>query len=425
MEPLLAGFQRFGVVRRGETAGAEESEEGVQAAAQQAAGFTGRGQFPGGYIHAGRAGGLKHADGNSHYVVDDQVGENDHIPAFFAHSQSLGAAVAGDEVILDAADFGFGVIAEVRVPHCDGASVDGIVLHHAVPVAQGAPEAAAVAGHADAGLVSHIVKIGLVGGQGVVAVNAVFGQQFPVGLDGVAVGTGDDAHTLGGLVGHQVQVFGGAGQVFPQGFGFLVKADEDEALVAVKPGGAQVHFGAVKIGPVTGDVGHSDEFAGGVEAPGVVEALEDLGVAPVGAADEGAAMGAGVVEYPQFAVAVAGEEEGALGDHPAHIVAGVGDFGFVAQVKPAAVEDAFPLQLVNFRRHHAEAMHFELAQVGAVIDQVGDVHNIVSRLAARRRAVRRRQRLARRCGTQSRALHPRHRGRWGCPGFPVRARGGR
>ena len=59
----------------------------------------------------------------------------------------------------------------------------------------------------------------------------------------------------------------------------------------------------------------------------------------VGAADERAPVGAGVMEHHQLAVTIPREEQSPFGNHPAHVVAGVGNFRFMAEVEPALVED--------------------------------------------------------------------------------------
>ena len=375
-ESLLARLDGFDVVRRGEPARSQEGQEGIEAAAQPRAGLPGGDQLPRRHVHAGGAGGLEHPDGDGHDVVDDQVGEYQQVAGLLAHPEGLVETVAGDELVLDALHLGAGLLAVTGMPHGDGPPVPGVVLHDAVSVAEGTAEPPAVAGgrRLSPGGAGHVVEEAPVREGGVVGVDAVLGQQLPVGLDAVAVRAGDDPHAAGVLVGDEVDVLGGPGQVLAQRFGAAVEADEDEAPEAVEARRAEPHGGPVEIGAVPVSVGHADERPRRVEGPGVVEAPERLGVAPVGAADEGAPVGARVVEHRQLAVPGAGEEQRALGHHAPGVVAGVRHLRLVSQVEPAAVEDALPLQLVDGRRHHGGTMHPEPAQVGAVADQTADVH---------------------------------------------------
>ena len=284
--------------------------------------------------------------------------------------------MAGNQLFLDAVDLFASLLAKIGVPHGNRAAVDRVVFHDAVPVAQCPAETVAAIdrGYVAAGFAGHVIEIGLVRGQRMISVDAVFGEQFPVGLDGIAVGTGEHFHPFRRLIGNQIEVFGGAGQVIAQGSGVRVETHEDEALVALVARGAQAEIGAVEIGSVTLNVGHPDQLAGGVETPGVVETLEHLGVAMVGAADERPAMRAGVVEHAQLTMTVPGEEQSPLGNHPTNVVSRVRHFRLVSQVEPATIEDTLPLQLVDVGRHHTGTVHLEFTQIRSVVHQVTDVH---------------------------------------------------
>ena len=128
-------------------------------------------------------------------------------------------------------------------------------------IAEGPTKTLAVGYHGGRAL-GHVIEVGLMRGNGVVAVDAVFGQQLPVGLDGVPVGPRNHIHTVDGLVGHQVEIFGGPGQILPQRHRFLVEANEDETPVAVVARRPQAQLGAVEIRAVAFDIGHPDQFPG-------------------------------------------------------------------------------------------------------------------------------------------------------------------
>ena len=264
-----------------------------------------------------------------------------------------------------------GLLTEEGGPAGSGAASSGGELHDGVAVAEGVgsgpPLGLGQDFHAEAGLV---VDVGLVSGGHVVVIEAVFDQQLPVGLDAVAVAALHDPHSRLRLVDNEVDELGGSGEVAAQVHGVGVVADEDEAAVGVDMGrGEEAEVGLVEPLGVACLVGDADEFTTTVEGPSVVEALEYLAVALVVAADEGAAVAAGVVEDAYLAVAGADEEEGASAHLATAVVAGVGDLGLVTEVEPAAVEEALAFQLQDLGRCHGGAVNAKDVAFDVVNDE--------------------------------------------------------
>src|SRR5258707_10563715 len=95
-------------------------------------------------------------------------------------------------------------------------------------------------------------------------------------------------------------------------------------------------------------------------------------------ANQRASVCACVQKNPQFAVAAADEEKRPPRYVPAPVVARVLDFGFVAQVQPASVEDPLLLHPKNFERRHGGAMDSKYAFVRIVYDQIFRVEHRAS-----------------------------------------------
>jgi hypothetical protein len=110
---------------------------------------------------------------------------------------------------------------------------------------------------------------------------------------------------------------------------------------------------------VAGFVRHADEIAMIVEAPGMIEALENVGMSLIVPANERASVRACVQENPQFAVAAADKEKRPPRYIAASVLARVLCFGFVAQIEPAFVEYPLLLHLKNLERCHGGAMDAE------------------------------------------------------------------
>ena len=70
-------------------------------------------------------------------------------------------------------------------------------------------------------------------------------------------------------------------------------------------------------------------------------------IAAIGAAHLHAAVAAGIEERPNLAVAAPAHQDRVFAHIGGHVVARLGDLGFVAEEQPAAREDALELSLVD------------------------------------------------------------------------------
>jgi hypothetical protein len=116
--------------------------------------------------------------------------------------------------------------------------------------------------------------------------------------------------------------------------------------------------------------GHADESTVGVERPGVIEALERLGVAAALSADLGATVRTGVQEDTHHAITTAHEDERTAGDTPGSEIARLRDLGRMAGVDPALFEHAPPFQIEDARIGEYAAVHPEQPGVSVVQHQV-------------------------------------------------------
>ncbi len=216
-----------------------------------------------------------------------------------------------------------------------------------------------------------VLEVGVMGGDGVVAIDAVLGEQLPVRLDAVLVGPLDDLHLPVGGVDHQVQVLDRAGEVADQILDSRVEAGEHESPVTVHPGhrlqgqGREVELFAVRL-----PVGDPHQASLGVEGPGVVEARERLGVAGLLPADHRTPMGAGVVEdvYPA-GPGPPDHEHRPAADRPAYVVARVGHLRLVTDVEPRMAEHPLQLRTEHLRRGHRRAVDAEPVVFGVLGNQ--------------------------------------------------------
>ena len=83
--------------------------------------------------------------------------------------------------------------------------------------------------------IAQIVEIGRVCRCRVVAVEAVFSQQFPVGGETVFLSPANDFHTVLTLVDQDVDIVRGIGQIGLERDRLSVEIDEIEAAIAVQP----------------------------------------------------------------------------------------------------------------------------------------------------------------------------------------------
>ena len=92
---------------------------------------------------------------------------------------------------------------------------------------------------------------------------------------------------------------------------------------------------------------HADKIAVIVEAPGMVEALQNIGMALIVAANQRASMCACVQEDPHLAIVAAHEKKRPPGHASPSVVARVLYFRLVAHIEPGLVEYPFLLHLKN------------------------------------------------------------------------------
>ena len=173
------------------------------------------------------------------------------------------------------------------------------------------------------------------------------------------------------LVDDQVDVLLRAGEVVVQALDLGVEGEEPEAAVLLEPRRpAEPEVALVEVLAVAVLVGQAAQLAVPAEGPGVVEALEALGVAAVLPAHPRAAVGAGVVEAAHLAVVAALEDHRPARHVAAHVVAVVLDLGVVGHVEPGAVEDPLLLELVDLLRGHRLAQHLEPAALDVLDHEV-------------------------------------------------------
>jgi hypothetical protein len=92
---------------------------------------------------------------------------------------------------------------------------------------------------------------------------------------------------------------------------------------------------------------HAYEIALIIESPGMIEALQHVGMPLVVPANERASVGACVQKNPELPVAAAHKEKRPSRHISAPVITRVLYFGFVAQIQPALVEYPLLLHLKN------------------------------------------------------------------------------
>src|SRR4051812_9819477 len=227
----------------------------------------------------------------------------------------------------------------------------------------------------DAGILEVVEPRGMRGEQ-VVVVEAVFDQQLPVGADVVFLRALDHLHaTRGGLVEHEVDVLGGAAEILLQRRGVDVEVEEDEAAVVLDARRRhEAELRAVEVRRIGALAGYGIEAAIAVIGPAVIEAGVALRVAARLAAHDRATMAAGVQEHAQRVLAVAAEDQRPAAHAARTEVAGRAHFGLVADVHPAALEDALFLGSENPRVDERCSIDFETLGPRIVQHQPGCAH---------------------------------------------------
>src|SRR3546814_5427764 len=79
-----------------------------------------------------------------------------------------------------------------------------------------------------------IFEIGRMGAGGMIAVDAVFGEQFPVATDRIFLRSADDRHALGRLFRNKLEIITGAREIGRQVFAVGGKADEEKIAEAIE-----------------------------------------------------------------------------------------------------------------------------------------------------------------------------------------------
>ena len=379
-EPFLAPFQRLHVVGGGQPGRAPEREEVAHPQLAQPVVLTVGHELPGGDLHVVGLVGIEGADRAPHHQVDDeQVGEDQVVAApqhavgpllpVQRHQPGPPGLMAGPGLLV-------GEGPPQRPQHLTPAGVDragdGVAVaqvERAPPGHPGGGRALLAAGEVPPRRLDHL-DVALVGGHGVVGVEAVLHQQLPVGPHRVQVGAAEHRHALLALVGHQVDHGAGVAQVGGQVGAGGAPVAEHEPPVRLDPGRpGQAHVLAVEVRTVSLVVGHRHQVAGGVEAPPVVEALEEPAVALGAGLHRHAPVGAGVDEDADLAGGVAGHDHGTAAHPPgAEVVVG-GHLALVADVEPARVEDGGPLPLQHAAVDHGRSVDPEPGRLPVVDDE--------------------------------------------------------
>src|SRR6266404_7218250 len=126
----------------------------------------------------------------------------------------------------------------------------------------------------------------------VVCVDAVFGQQLPVGPRTVRLLTRHDFHPEFRLVRDQVEIFSRAGEIVVETVSRGIETGEDEAAIAVDlRGRGQSQLVARKRFAIRFFTRQAEELPTRIKRPRVIGALKGLRVARLLAAYESAAMG--------------------------------------------------------------------------------------------------------------------------------------
>src|SRR2546426_9884207 len=371
-EASLTRFQRFDVVRRGEPTRTQEGQKVVEAQRPVVGALVPRRQGPGIDLDVIRRDREECAHGDGHNVVDDEVGKDEQVATGLRHLVSQLGAKPLDELLVDRTQLGAFRLAEHRRPLRDRPSRQRLGLDERVTIAQGFSDAAAAAPDpfgVHSGLDEEL-EVPLMSRARMIPIDAVLDQKLPVGAHAVSLGARNDLQAALGLVAHQIEAFFRAGEIRDQRLDRRREAHEDEITIDVDPRRAgEPELLAVERSAVGVLSGHADESTVGVERPGVIEALERLGVAAALSADLGATVRTGVQEDTHHAIPAAHEDEGTAGDAPGPEISRLRDLGRMAGVDPALFEDAPPFQLEDARIGEYAAVHPEHPGVSVIQHQ--------------------------------------------------------
>ncbi len=213
----------------------------------------------------------------------------------------------------------------------------------------------------DSTTLPQIAKITLMRGKCMVAVDAIFDQQLPVGANAIRLRSFHYFHPNFRLIAYQVQILFGAGEVFIQILGRRIEADKDKSAIAIHSRRlCKTEFLPVKSRLAVRIVaGNADQFTALIVCPRMVRALERLRVAGTLTAYERAAMGAGVQQHSHFAIVPPYENQRTACDPARTEIARPGHLRLVAGVDPAILEDSLPLDFQAFRFGERAPIHAE------------------------------------------------------------------
>ena len=171
------------------------------------------------------------------------------------------------------------------------------------------------------------------------------------------------------LVDDQVEVLPRAGEVVVQRRRVGVERHEDEIAIGVHARRLGESEGcAVEGRRVARLPGHAVEAPVAVVAPAVIEADESARVAVPLAAHQRTAVAAAVQEHANAARGIAAQDHRPTGDDATLEIARRTHLARMADVDPAAVEDAPALRLEHGGRDEGAAMHAEVVRVRVVDD---------------------------------------------------------
>ena len=178
----------------------------------------------------------------------------------------------------------------------------------------------------------------------VIVVDAVLDHQLPVGGDVVFLHAGDDLHLPGRrLVDHQVDIVLGAGEIVDERIGVLVEAHEPEAAILLEPRRPpQPERDLVERLGIGVAARHAAPAGRHCRRSSRDRCTEAAPVALALGADDGAAVAAGVEQAVDLALLVAAEDHRPAGDLARAEIAGLLQLGGMADIDPAAAEDAAP-----------------------------------------------------------------------------------
>ena len=206
---------------------------------------------------------------------------------------------------------------------------------------------------------------------GVIAVINVLGLELPVAFVAVFVRSGDAVIAARSAFEPQINVLPSAAEKFFQLLHLGVERAKDQPAVAGYAGQRfEVLVSLVKARGIARFIGDADQLTAGAKRPAVVRADKGAGVAGFFAANGGAAVGAGVEHGVHLAITPARDDDRARANLGRLEVTRVGDFAFIGQINPGAVEDAFQFLLEHGFTAISGSGNAKF--LGLFIDQLGD-----------------------------------------------------